>query len=221
MSDENLVRYYSARAAEFDRIYELPERQRDLAVLRRRVRELVAGERVLELACGTGYWTAVMADAAETIRAVDLSEESIEIARGKGLPPGRVSFELGDAFDLDIEPSRQSMVVTGFLWSHVPVQQLDPFLKHLASTVAPGTRLVFFDNRFVEGSSTPASHMDEHGNHCQFRRVSTGEEFTVIKNFPFRDELLERARPHSEDAIVELLEYYWLLQFTAAGQDSS
>ena len=81
-TDENLIRYYSARAPEYEEIYERPERQRDLVRLRRILTDLTSCERVLELACGTGFWTRVMARSASAVHAVDASYESVEIARG-------------------------------------------------------------------------------------------------------------------------------------------
>ena len=54
---DELAAYYAQRAAEYERIYAKPERQADLAALRARFGKLFKGKRVLELACGTGYWT--------------------------------------------------------------------------------------------------------------------------------------------------------------------
>lgn len=52
-----LTAYYAKRAAQYERIYARPERQAELAALRMRVAGLCAGKKVLEIACGTGYWT--------------------------------------------------------------------------------------------------------------------------------------------------------------------
>src|SRR5688572_19001903 len=53
--------YYSKRAGEYERIYEKPERQSDLAKLKDVVRSFFASHVVLEVACGTGYWTQIIA----------------------------------------------------------------------------------------------------------------------------------------------------------------
>ena len=45
--------YYQQRAPEYDEVYAKPERQADLAELRRLLPPLVAGRRVLEIAAGT------------------------------------------------------------------------------------------------------------------------------------------------------------------------
>ena len=59
MSD--LLTYYAARAAEYENVYAKPERQSDLARLRETVPAYFVGRRVLEVACGTGYWTRLIA----------------------------------------------------------------------------------------------------------------------------------------------------------------
>jgi len=50
---------------------------------------------VLEAACGTGYWTAVAAEAVTHVTAFDVNESVLELARAKGLDPRRVEFSTG------------------------------------------------------------------------------------------------------------------------------
>jgi protein-L-isoaspartate O-methyltransferase len=65
--------YYRRRAAEYDRVYDKLERQEDLESLRTQVASLLAGRRVLEVAAGTGWWTAVYADGAARVVATDVN----------------------------------------------------------------------------------------------------------------------------------------------------
>jgi len=64
-----LAEYYRERAAEYDAVYAKPERQQDLARLHGLLSPLVAGQRVLEVAAGTGYWTRVLSGSAAAITA--------------------------------------------------------------------------------------------------------------------------------------------------------
>jgi hypothetical protein len=59
--------YYAARAAEYDDVYGKPERQDDIRSLRTLLRELLSGHSVLEVACGTGFWTEEIAVTASHI----------------------------------------------------------------------------------------------------------------------------------------------------------
>ena len=50
----DLLGYYAARAAEYEKVYDKPERRDDLERLHEIVPAYFDGRRVLEVACGTG-----------------------------------------------------------------------------------------------------------------------------------------------------------------------
>ena len=54
MKDLTLLDYYARRAEEYEQIYQKPERQAKLALLKACLVKLLAGRDVLEVACGTG-----------------------------------------------------------------------------------------------------------------------------------------------------------------------
>ena len=64
MISEQSAQFYTLSAANHDRVYDKPERQQDLEDMRGHVADVLKGHRVLELACGTGYWTRVIAEVA-------------------------------------------------------------------------------------------------------------------------------------------------------------
>ena len=45
------------------------------------------------------------------------------------------------------------------------------------------------------------------------RKLASGEQFEVLKNFPSALELTEAVRPVAREAHLESLTYYWLLVF--------
>jgi ubiquinone/menaquinone biosynthesis C-methylase UbiE len=210
---DNLAAYYAKRAAEYERIYAKPERQADLGRLRTSVTALLAGRSVLEVACGTGYWTEAIAPHAMAISAVDAADETLAIARSKRYPAGKVEFTQGDAYALPDFGRRHDALFGGFWWSHVPLARLDAFLAGAARAVAPGAVVAFLDNRYVEGSSTPISRRDADGDTYQARKLDDGSTHEVLKNFPSERELIERASAHGMEAKVEWLDYYWLLMY--------
>jgi len=207
-----MVDYYARRAAEYERIFAKPERQSDLAALRARIGRMFAGRKVLELSCGTGYWTEVIAPVADEVLALDLNQEVLDVARSKKIA-GKLSFDKGDSYALPDLGRRHNALFAGFWWSHVPVARIDLFLEKTANTVAPGALIAFLDNRYVEGSSTPVSRTDAEGNGYQTRKLDDGSTHEVLKNFPSEGELIRRASAHGWGANVELLEHYWLLSF--------
>ncbi|HLE67334.1 MAG TPA: class I SAM-dependent methyltransferase [Burkholderiales bacterium] len=206
-----LAAYYAGRAAEYELVYAKPERQGDLAHLRERVCGLLAGCRVLEIACGTGWWTEVIASEAAEVTAIDLSDEMLAIARGKLYPQGRVTFMRGDCHALPQFGRRHDALLGAFWWSHVPRARLDAFLAGAEQAIAAGGLLLFIDNRYVEGSSTPVARRDAEGDTYQLRSLADGSMHEVLKNFPEAEELRARAGQRGTCVRIEQTDYYWLL----------
>lgn len=209
-----MQRYYAKRASEYEQIYDKPERQHELEWLRRRVPEILRGRTVLEVACGTGYWTQFIAREAARVYACDINEAVLEIAREKPIPPGRVSFFKADAVTLEGAPAGCDGAFAGFWWSHVKKAEILRFVESLAARLAPGSVVVVLDNRYAEGSSTPISRRDAEGNTYQMRTLASGEQYEVLKNFPTAEELTRAVEGVAREAHLESLHYYWLLAFT-------
>ncbi len=210
---DELADYYAQRAAEYERIYAKPERQADLSALRVLIRKMFFRRKVLELACGTGYWTEVIAASAAHVTAIDVNEEVLSIARTKSYPESRVEILRGDCNSPPDFGRSHDALFAGFWWSHVPLENLGSFLATATSSVAPGALIAFLDNRYVEGSSTVLSRRDAGGNTFQTRTLDDGSAHEVLKNFPSEGEVIRRASRCGWGAHVELLEHYWLLSF--------
>jgi ubiquinone/menaquinone biosynthesis C-methylase UbiE len=139
---------------------------------------------------------------------VDINDEVLAIAREKALD--RVRFERADAYAL---PAFSRSLDGGFLafwWSHIPKVRLRSFLAGLHRAFAPGATIMFIDNVYVEGSSTPISRTDVEGNTYQIRKLDDGSTHEVLKNFPSEAEL---RGPLRTDVKVEWLRYYWILTY--------
>ncbi len=209
-----LERYYDRRAAEYEKIYQKPERQHELEWLRHRIPELLRNRTVLEVACGTGYWTQFIARTARKVEACDINESVLEIAREKPIPAKRVSFFKADAITLEGVPAGCDAAFAGFWWSHVRKAEIAKFVANLAARLEPGSVVAFLDNTYAEGSSTAVSRRDAEGNAYQMRRLANGEEYEVLKNFPTAQELADAVRGVAAEAHLESLKYYWLLVAT-------
>lgn len=209
--------YYARRASEYEQVYLKPERQADIRALEALLAAPFAGRRVLEIACGTGWWTPHGAARAAHWLATDLNPETMAIAQAKAMPAA-VEFRRADAYTLDglRADERFDAAFAGFWWSHVPLARLAPWLDTLHARLAPGARVLVCDNRFVAGSNIPVSRRDAEGNSYQARRLADGSTHEVLKNFPTRDEALAVLGPRARDARWTELTYYWLLDYTLA-----
>ena len=217
--ESRLVDYYAQRAPEYERIYHRPERQQDLRKLERLITQAFRGLDVLEVACGTGYWTQFIAKQARSILATDYSAEVIDIARDKDYTPCTVSFVESDAYSLTNIEGTRSAGFSGFWWSHVAKDKLPIFINSLHSKLDDHALVVLIDNRYVEGNSLPVSRHDAEGNTYQIRRLADGSEHEVLKNFPTKAELVEQLTPHAHGVEIELLTYYWLAKYGVASSE--
>lgn len=203
--------YYAHRAGEYEKIYARPERQADLAILVEAIENACDGRDVLDVACGTGYFTAHAARRARSVTGIDANRETLAIARAKGLANAR--FLLGDAYAIPAPAHPHDAALVTFWWSHVPLARLDEFLRGLHRHLAPGATVLIADNAFVDGNSTPISRRDQEGNTYQTRTLENGERYEVLKNFPTPDELGAWGRRFGDACEVRFLTYYWLLQY--------
>jgi len=205
--------YYAARASVYDKVYLKPERQTNLRDIQAWLSEVFVKRSVLEIACGTGYWTQFYAPAAARVVAIDSAEETLCIAEGR-LHGSNVLLLAGDAYKLPVLDGTFDGAFAGFWWSHIPQSRVAEFLTGMHAVLLPGTKIVFLDNRYVPGSSTPISECDAEGNTYQLRQLEDGSMHRVLKNFPSRDELLAAVDSCAEVCEYHEWDYFWALAYT-------
>jgi SAM-dependent methyltransferase len=210
---KNLEAYYTRRANEYEDIYKRPERQNNLRSLESILRSLFRDRHVLEIACGTGYWTQYIAKSASTIVATDISKEVLNLAKSKNYQSCSVTFQETDAYSLEKVGDNFNAGFCGFWWSHIPLTRRTQFLEIFHSKLYFGARVVMIDNNYVAGNSTPISRRDEEGNTYQIRKLKDGARYEVLKNFLGEDELRNSFEKVGEDIRITNLTYYWLLQY--------
>jgi len=211
MITDQLAQYYATIAEEYERVYDKPERQEDLEDLRDKVADALEGHSVLELACGSGYWTEVIADTADSVLATDINDAMLALARARELPDS-VTFDKLDAFNLpDGLVGKFTAVFAGFWWSHVKKEDQEKYLKHLRAKLGKDVLLVLIDNSYVDGSSTVIARTDLEGNTHQFRTTASGERYEVLKNFPNDSHLRKKFANAAREIRMKRLEYYWFL----------
>jgi demethylmenaquinone methyltransferase/2-methoxy-6-polyprenyl-1,4-benzoquinol methylase len=216
MGSHDLIDYYARRASEYDSIYSKPERQEDLAQLKQHLRDLLEGRHILELACGTGYWTEVVSPVASSILATDINNEVLSIAKQRQYTNNNVRFARADINDLSAVQGEFTAVFAAFYWSHLQKQTLPSFLRNLYKNFPSGTLIVFVDNQYVEGNSTPIAATDAEGNTYQDRVLKDGSRFRVLKNFPSVEDIQGAVGDSGSGVDVKLSTYYWCASYRIA-----
>jgi ubiquinone/menaquinone biosynthesis C-methylase UbiE len=212
-TEESMRAYYAQRAQIYERVYHKPERQTDLRAMEAWLAGAFSGRRVLEVACGTGWWTLHGARGAASWLATDVNPETMAVAQAKPMP-APVRFATVDAYTFaPIDGERFDGAFAGFWWSHVALGRLPQWLETLHARLEPGARVVMLDNRYVDGSSTPITRRDDAGNTYQKRTLDDGSTHEVLKNFPTREQAFGvlGGRARNPQWIEHV--HYWILSY--------
>lgn len=205
--------YYNLRAQEYEKIYQIGDRQEDIKSLSQKLQESLSDRRILEVACGTGFWTQIMASSARSILALDQSLETLEIARTKKLFNKEIQFIQDDAYTLAKANDSFNAAFAGFWWSHISKNRIIEFLKNLHGKLMPGAKVLFFDNQYIEGISTPINRTDIGGNTYQLRTLADGSRHEIIKNFPTDEDLKIILGGLSKNLVIHRWKYYWMIEY--------
>lgn len=211
----DLSAYYTSRAATCDSVYAQQDRQDEFAVLRERVAALVQGHNVLELACGSGYWTAAMAGSADLVLATDNNPLMLKAAQARDLPPQKVKIAQVDAFEPDLASgdlaSGYSACFAGFFWAHVKREQQTEMLARVRRIIGKDGLLVLIDDNYLEEDTAPVARTDAEGNTYQIETLADGERYEYVKNFPTDSALRKKFAGVARDIRVLRLQHTWLL----------
>ncbi|SHH13065.1 class I SAM-dependent methyltransferase [Massilia sp. CF038] len=211
MITEQSAQFYAKIASNHDRIYDRAERQEDLEAMRGHVAEVLRGHTVLELACGTGYWTRIIAETADKVVATDINPEMIAMAQLRKLPADKVTLRLADARDLPADIGDFTAVFIGFWWSHVKREEYERFLAQLKARLGKDVLIVLLDDAYVEGSSETVARTDLEGNTYHIRATPDGERYEIPKTYPSDSALRKKLASSVREIKIVRLEYYWLL----------
>ena len=100
----------------------------------------VRGKRVLDVACGSGYGCAILAETAAEVVGVDISPDAVAhaAARYAGLP--NVRFACGDARRVPLTSERFDVVTSFETIEHLPGPDIDDYLAEVNRLLVAGGR---------------------------------------------------------------------------------
>jgi len=216
VSNLELAQYYADRASEYDAIYAKPERRDDIELLSSFLTEQLSNRRVLEIACGTGFWTQFFGPYTLSTTTTDYNEEVLSIARGRLGAYDNIRVEMSDAYSLDNISGEFDAGIAAFWWSHLEKAKIARFLQTFHAKLLPGSLVVMTDNIYVEGSSTPLSRTDDQGDSYQLRQLKDGRTYEILKNFPSETEFRKQIAPYGKDIQFRIFTYFWCGCYTLA-----
>jgi SAM-dependent methyltransferase len=225
------INYYRARAPEYDDWWERRGPEWDMgpglnASVRANQAELFASlaaaaprGHVLELAAGTGTFTAQLLQHATRVTAVDASPETLALNGSKN-GTDRVEHVVADLFTWD-PPRRYDTVCFSFWISHIPAARWVAFWDLVDRALAPGGTVWFCDNahpEFVEAVSPGEfwSYRDraegraDAARGLQRRQLADGRRFDVVKRYWHPPELEAQLAALGWDATVSTTSWAFL-----------
>ena len=211
-----VARFYAKAAASWDDRVLDEDQEADYDEVADGIAPLVADQTVLELACGTGRWTEVLAEEAAHVIAVDINEAMLEQARERDLPDGQATFLQADALNLpdDFLPEGVAPVKTvfiGFWWAHLTRAAQEALLAHLRARLGKDVQLIVLVDEYVEGVSEPIARTDAQGNTFQVMVAPDGERFELPKGYPTDSALRKRLANAAREIRVARWESCWVL----------
>jgi ubiquinone/menaquinone biosynthesis C-methylase UbiE len=214
--DASLRQYYERRAVDYEAIYYRPDERRsgELDILTDRMRRLFAGRTVLEIACGTGYWTQIIGDVADAVVGIDTAASMLALARQKTYPAHKVTFCRGDAYTLDTVSGSFDGGLANFWLSHVPKQRIPEFLAVWHRRLEKPAVVFMADNVSVPGLGGELVVKDGVEDCYRLRELSDGSKHEVLKNYYAEDELRRIVDPYATDLNICIGTYYWWLDYT-------
>jgi SAM-dependent methyltransferase len=115
-------------------------------------RELVAGKRVLDAACGEGYGSALLAARAAAVTGIDLDAATIAHASARYARVAGLGFAAASVTDLPLADASVDVVVSFETIEHLPAEDQPRMLAEFARVLAPGGFLVLSAPNRVEYS---------------------------------------------------------------------
>lgn len=97
---------------------------------------------ILDLGCGTGQFSRMLAERADRVMAIDLSPKSIQIARQRSQQFNNIDYRVADISEEELAAKHFDAVVSIATFHHLSLEQLIPKLK---AALKPGGVLIVLD----------------------------------------------------------------------------
>ena len=191
-----MLRYYDERAAEYEDAYVRgtgtasipdPDVFRREALLLTGIVERFARGRMLDLACGTGFWQSYYAQGCSTITLFDQSAKMLDECRAKSAALGvseRCTIIQGDVFDYAFSRGSFDSALIGFLLSHVTEDEERIVFEKLRDALDESGRFLILESAWSPERARFNSKIER-----QQRQLNDGTRFEIYKRYIDRSDI--------------------------------
>jgi ubiquinone/menaquinone biosynthesis C-methylase UbiE len=193
-----MLRYYDERASEYEDAYVLgtgtasipdPDVFHREASLLTGVVDNFARGRMVDLACGTGYWLPFYAARCSSITLIDQAPRMLDECRKKIVTldaPDRITIIQEDVLEHPFRPRAFDSALIGFLISHLTEEQEHRLFERLRAMLDTGGRFLILESAW---SPERARFNTKVG--LQERRLNDGTRFEIYKRYLDRQDIRE------------------------------
>jgi ubiquinone/menaquinone biosynthesis C-methylase UbiE len=205
--------HYRRRAKEYEQGYYRsdPLWQKELKQIGDAIKEKLNRRRVLEIACGPGYWAWILSEVAQTVVATDAVQEMLDIAKTKKYSCP-ASFVQTDAYHLSFKDNSFDAGMANFWFSHVPKSKIHSFLEGFHNVLQNKSRVFMADNLYVPGIGGQLIIKEGDENTYKLRTAGDGSKDLVLKNYYQANELTkifsQYAKSFNDENIV-CSNFFW------------
>ncbi|MBN1591869.1 MAG: class I SAM-dependent methyltransferase [Candidatus Coatesbacteria bacterium] len=185
--------YYDARAEEYDQFYTgegsfediKSEIMADHKAISAMIESFALGS-LLDVACGTSYYSQTYSKGASSVTGVDISRRMLSESRKRHLALGvKSSLIRADSFMLPLAAGKFDRCFIGFLLSHLSDEDIVALIKAISPLMKADGKIAIVDSAWTEMRSRQSRKRSSY----QTRTLDDGREFSVFKRYFTLDEL--------------------------------
>jgi SAM-dependent methyltransferase len=211
---QNMLRYYDERASEYEEAYVLgtgtasipdPEVfRREASILTRMVEHFARG-RLVDLACGTGYWLPYYIAGCSSITLIDQAPRMLQECRKKIASRAnahdaldRITIVQDDVLEHSFRPRAFDSALIGFLISHLADEEEQQLFERLKTILDVDGRFLILDSAW-----SPERARVNRKTERQERRLNDGSRFEIYKRYIDRQDIHQWATKYGIAATIE------------------
>jgi len=211
---EDMIKYYRDRAKEYEQVYDWrdPYRQEEQLLMEKEMKEYLAGTNLIDIGCGTGYWTSRVSETAKSIVGIDINQSVLDIALNKTYKCP-TEFKIMDAYNIQYPEKTFTGSLASFWLSHVRLENLDQWIIQMHKKLKPNARVFISDNSYIERISGELIRKADDKNTYRLRTLNDGSKHLIIKNYFTKEELYTIFNTHSKINIENIFQgkcFWWI-----------
>lgn len=194
----SMLRYYDERASEYEEAYVLgtgtasipdPDVFRREASILAGIVERFARGRIVDLACGTGYWLPYYSSRCSSLTLIDQSARMLDECRKKigALDASdRATIAQGDVFNYQFGQRAYDSALVGFLLSHLTEAEERVLFDRLGGLLDADGQFLILDSAWSLERARVNAKIER-----QERRLNDGTRYEVYKRYLDRQDVLD------------------------------